>query len=293
MSVDGPAAGHERMKTSADPSGMRILGTLNNCAGGMTPWGTYLTAEENFHGYFWSDLCAHGRQGARRVWAALRPRAMSATACRDCGRPGASSSTVSMSTRSRTSRTASAGSSRSIRPTPSSVPVKHTALGRFRHEGAECLVNKDGRIVVYCGDDARFDYVYRFVSDGRYDAGDRKANMTLLSAGTLSVAKFHDDGSVEWLPLDLRPTLADAGLRLQFPGGRGDRRAARRRPSWRDPHGPARGRAAEPGQWPGLCDPDQQQGSRRQARGCRQSAGRERVRPHHRDDPARRRPCCR
>jgi uncharacterized protein len=200
MGADGPAAGHDRMKTSADPSGTRILGTLNNCAGGVTPWGTYLTAEENFHGYFWSDLCATGgkppeglggdqaksyaRYGVPGLWQAWGKFVDRFNVDKEPNEPNRFGWIVE------------------IDPfDPSSEPVKHTALGRFRHEGAECIVNKDGRVVVYCGDDARFDYIYRFVSDGRYDPNDRAANRRLLSAGTLSVARFDADGTIEWLPL--------------------------------------------------------------------------------------------
>ena len=202
MGVDGPAAGHDRMKTSTDSSGASILGTLNNCAGGLTPWGTYLTAEENFHGYFWSNLCATGgkppaglggaqaksyaRYGVPGLWQAWGKFVDRFNVDKEPNEPNRFGWIVE------------------IDPfDASSVPVKHTALGRFRHEGAECIVNKDGRIVIYCGDDARFDYVYRFVSDGRYDPDDRAANMTLLSAGTLSVARFDAGGSVEWMPLVL------------------------------------------------------------------------------------------
>lgn len=207
MRVDGPAAGDDRMKTSADPSGARILGTLNNCAGGVTPWGTYLTAEENFHGYFWSDRCAEGgkpptglggdqaksyaRYGVPGLWQAWGKFVDRFNVDKEPNEPNRFGWIVE------------------IDPfDPNSEPVKHTALGRFRHEGAECLVNKDGRVVIYSGDDARFDYVYRYVSDGRYDPNDRTANMKLLSEGTLSVARFDADGSVTWLPLTFgRPWL--------------------------------------------------------------------------------------
>ena len=200
MTVDGPAAGHDRMTTSGDPAGTRIRGTLNNCAGGVTPWGTYLTAEENFHGYFWNDLCVTGgkppkglggdqaksyaRYGVPGLWQAWGKFVDRFNVDKEPNEPNRFGWIVE------------------IDPfDANSVPVKHSALGRFRHEGAECIVNQDGRVVIYSGDDARFDYVYRFVSEGRYDPEDRASNMKLLAEGILSVARFDADGSVAWLPL--------------------------------------------------------------------------------------------
>ena len=202
MTVDGPAAGHDRLKTKADPTGRRILGTLNNCAGGQTPWGTYLTAEENFHGYFWTDR--RSEDGKRRL-----TRGLGGAQQRSYDRYGVSANWYSWGKfhdRFNVDKEANEpnrfGWIVEIDPTdPASIPVKHTALGRFRHEGAEVIVNKDGRVVAYSGDDAQFDYVYRFVSRERITPGNKAHNMRLLSEGTLSVARYDEDGTVTWLPI--------------------------------------------------------------------------------------------
>jgi len=200
MTADGPAAGDRRLQTDADPSAMSMIGTLNNCAGGRTPWNTYLTAEENFHGYFWTNECVPG--GAR-------PKGLGgnqAESYKRYGIPGLWQAWGKFIDRFNVDKVPNEpnrfGWIVEIDPfDPNSVPVKHTALGRFCHEGAETLVNKDGRVVVYCGDDGRGEYVYRFVSNGRYDPDNRAANMKLLSEGTLSVARFDADGKEHWLPL--------------------------------------------------------------------------------------------
>ena len=201
MQVDGPAAGHDRLRTKADPTGRAIIGTLNNCAGGQTPWGTYLTAEENFHGYFWTDQQdAKGHRARRDVGGALR------ASYDRYGVPGNWHCWGRFHERFNVDKEPNEpfrfGWIVEIDPSdPISVPTKHTALGRFRHEGAETVINKDGRIVVYSGDDAGFEYVYRFVSTRSYQPGEKAANMALLSQGTLAVARFDADGTIHWLPL--------------------------------------------------------------------------------------------
>ena len=206
MELDGPAAGHDRMKTSDDPTGRHVIGTLNNCAGGMTPWGTYLMAEENFHFYFWTEGLspkifkdekpANGFGGGqeksnrryklgtkkRLAWGKYHKRFNLDHEPNAANRFGWVVEVDPMNRKSR--------------------PVKHTALGRFCHEGAECILSKDGHAVIYMGDDTRFEYLYRFVSKGRYVAGERLGNMKLLAEGTLSVAVFHDDGTLKWRALE-------------------------------------------------------------------------------------------
>ena len=193
FAVGGPAAGHALMRTAADPEGRRVLGTLNNCASGQTPWGTYLSGEENWAGYF--DGGDNPTADQRR-WG-LRKTGWSRWAEHD----------ERFDARKHPNEFHRFGWVVEIDPMdPASTPVKRTALGRAAHEGAWVGVTKDGRAVVYSGEDARFEYIYKFVSRDRIaPAGGGKtaaqANATLLDHGTLYVARFEADGSGRWLPL--------------------------------------------------------------------------------------------
>lgn len=191
MEITGPAAGHARMKTNADPSGTKVFGMFNNCAGGRTPWGTWVTCEENINGYFWGAL-ADGHPETRNY--------------KRLGIPGQWQNWGVYYDRFDVSKEPNEanrfGWVVEIDPIdPASTPKKRTALGRFKHEGAAGITNKDGRYVIYSGDDQRFDYLYKFVSQGRVDPSNRAANMDLLAQGTLYVAKFNADGTMQWFPL--------------------------------------------------------------------------------------------
>ena len=192
--ISGPAAGHRLLKTRDDPSGVRVLGMLNNCGGGTTPWGTVLTAEENFNQYFANQdavadpvlRASHRRYGipareSERRWERFEPRFDLA---REPNEPHRFGWIVEVDPND-----------------PDAPPVKRTALGRFKHEAATVVLSPDKRVVVYSGDDEQFEYVYKFVSEGRYDPKNRAGHSSLLDTGTLHVARFNDDGTGEWIAL--------------------------------------------------------------------------------------------
>ncbi len=190
VEIRGPAAGHDLLKTRADPSGTQALGTFNNCGSGRTPWGTYLTCEENFNGYFGStdpelalpdDFKRYGIgvDGWGYDYHKFDPRFDISKTPNEPYRVGYIVE---------------------IDPAnPDARPVKHTGLGRFKHENAEVVLARDGRVVVYMGDDERGEFLYRFISNGRYDAGADTED--LLDDGVLYAAKFDDNGHGKWLAL--------------------------------------------------------------------------------------------
>ena len=194
FALEGPAAGHELLRTASDPTGTRVNGTFGNCAGGTTPWGTVLSGEENFNGYFDASGAvdpAYGTSfkrygllltaGTNRGWSSVDERFDLAAHPHEAFRFGWVVE---------------------IDPyEPDSTPVKHTLLGRFKHEGANVTISSSGHAVAYMGDDERGDYVYKFVSAERFDDGPspeaRRHNKTLLTKGTLYVARFAGDGTAD------------------------------------------------------------------------------------------------
>ena len=199
MEITGPARGHELMRTNADPSGTEVLGMLNNCAGGTTPWGTVLTCEENFHQYFAHLAAADVPERVRRMHQRVNiPNGQSQRKWERFHER--------FDLRVEPHEPFRFGWVVEIDPyDPSYKPRKRTALGRFKREGATTRLTADGRVAVYSGDDSQFEYLYKFVTAGRFDPDDMAATRDLLDEGTLYAARFYIDengnGFGEWLPL--------------------------------------------------------------------------------------------
>lgn len=196
IAITGPARGHARMKTADDPAGEMVLGTLANCSGAVTPWGTMLTAEENFNQNFRykaddvpDDLMAEKANAVRMgigadprtAWYKSHPRFDMENAPMEPNRFGWIVE---------------------IDPyDPESLPKKRTAMGRFKHENASIVAEPGKPIIAYMGDDEAGEFLYRFISKGIYEPANRAANMNLLEDGTLYCAQFAKDGSGRWLKM--------------------------------------------------------------------------------------------
>jgi secreted PhoX family phosphatase len=191
--ISGPAKGDKLLQTAQNPAADAVFGTFANCAMGVTPWGTYLTCEENFHGYFGGDKdqgfkadVAQERYGTKPGgqwvdWYKFDERFDMNRHPNEANRFGWVVEIDPMD--------------------PTSTPIKRTALGRKRQESATCTVTQDGRVAVYMGDDTRFEYIYKFISRDKVQPGGYKANANVLDHGTLYAARFDANGTGQWLEL--------------------------------------------------------------------------------------------
>ena len=193
MSVSGPVAGTKYIKTEADPLGQQILGTFNNCSNGKTPWGSYLTCEENFNGYF--DNLPHKntneqqqkswqRYGIKHSYYGWHKNDDRFDLNQHPNEPNRFGWIVEFDPYD-----------------PESKPTKRTAMGRFSHENVAHNIGEDSRIAFYSGDDDEFEYVYKYITNKSWDGTQGIYNGKLLDDGVLYVAHFDENGTGTWLPL--------------------------------------------------------------------------------------------
>ena len=200
--ISGPAAGHKLMKTAADPRGTQVLGTLNNCAHGYTPWGTYLTCEENWNGYFSNETDdVAGESNPDRKLETIQNQLRYGVV-----KGGFGYRWHEVDERFRAdlhpNESNRFGWIVEIDPwDPKDTPIKRTAMGRMKHEGAQVVIDHKDQVAFYMGDDERNEYIYKFVCDKKFNRKDHDKNRHMLDHGKLYVAKFNADGSGQWLPL--------------------------------------------------------------------------------------------
>ena len=209
MDFSGPVAGTALLVTPYDNTGRSTRGTINNCGNGTTPWGTYLTCEENFQGYLYNtvggaippeqDRYGISDGGFGYLWANVAGDASEVN--REFERWDVNPTGAGPTDDYRNEVNCFGWMVEVDPQDPSSTPKKRTAMGRFRHEGSAHSPAQDGRkLAFYMGDDARFEYLYKFVTRDAYNASSPDPDM--LDNGTLYAAQFNADGTGTWLPLD-------------------------------------------------------------------------------------------
>ncbi|TCB57691.1 PhoX family protein [Acinetobacter terrae] len=220
MTFAGVAAGSTLLSTRFSPSGVKTRGTQNNCGNGYTPWGTYLTAEENFIGYFVRNLTDDSSRTANEVVALNRYGLKQGAKSRYQWETATGSLEQQDMYDRWNASVVGASAYVDYRNIPNTFgwiveidpfdsrqdPVKRTSLGRFAHEDCRTSRAIEGQnLAFYMGDDSRGEYIYKFVSDAKWDAkdvnGGYAAGDKYMNSGKLYVAKFNADGTGQWIEL--------------------------------------------------------------------------------------------
>ncbi|MDU6286607.1 MAG: PhoX family phosphatase, partial [Acinetobacter sp.] len=219
MDFAGAAAGSGLLATRFSPTARKTRGTHNNCGNGYTPWGTYLTTEENFIGYFARSTTDDALRTPEEI-IALKRYGLKAGSGSRYGWETAIGQVESQDLYDRWNADVKAAqATQDYRNGPNTFgwmveidpfdvrqnPVKRTSLGRFAHEDSACRAVAGQPLAFYMGDDSRGEYIYKFVSTAVWDVKDVNrgyaAGDKYMNAGKLYVAKFNNDGSGQWIEL--------------------------------------------------------------------------------------------